>query len=185
MNIKPFAQFFQESDEFRLLKDLEDIGVKERTWTRDEIEDALRDLNWAENFEVTIVNEDSFDYDFNERRLEVTAQFTGGFMGEFDLKALWGELSEGLNNTPLNKNVNEDEDLYSLDQIEAAFDNVDWDGMGSEFIENSEPYNSVEIDISGKDQGDGLLSIEAEATFDSDNVEIFEADLINAVLDNL
>lgn len=184
MNIKPFAQFFQESDELRLLKDLEDIGAKERTWTRDEIEDALRDLNWNEKFEVTLLNDNEFEFDWDSRQQKVTAQFMGGFMGEFDLRELFAELTEGLNNTPLNKDVDEDEDLYSLKEIESAFDNVDWDGMGTDFIEASEPYNQIEIDISGSDQGDGILSVEANASFDGD-IDIDENELVNAVLGNL
>lgn len=184
MNIKPFAQFFQESDEFRLLKDLEDLGARERTWTRDEIEDVLRDLNWNEKFDVTLLNDDEFEFSWDSRQQKVTAQFMGGFMGEFDLRALWGELTEGLNNSPINKDKSEDEDLYPLDEIESAFDNVDWDGMGTDFIEASEPYSQIEIDISGSDQGDGILSVEASASFDGD-VDIDEDDLVNAVLGNL
>ena len=66
MNIKPFNQFFLESDEFRLLKDLEDLGANERTWTRDEIQDALSDLDWAGNFEVVLVDPNNFEYSFSE-----------------------------------------------------------------------------------------------------------------------
>lgn len=184
MNIKPFAQFFQESDEFRLLKDLEDIGAKERTWTRDEIEDVLRDLDWNKKFEVTLLNDNEFEFDWDSRQQKVTALFMGGFMGEFDLRELFAELTEGLNNTPLDKDVDEDEDLYSLNEIESAFDNVDWDGMGTDLIEASEPYSQIEIDITGIDQGDGILSVEAIASFNGD-IDIDENELVNAVLGNL
>ena len=90
-----------------------------------------------------------------------------------------------INKMPLNKDVDEDETLYTLDEIESAFDNVSWNKMSQDFIDNSDAYSSVEIEMNGKDEGDGTLYIDAEASFDSDNVEIDEKDLVNAVLDNL
>ena len=185
MNIKPFNQFFLESDESRLLKDLEDLGASERTWTRDEIQDALSDLDWAGNFEVDLVDPNNFEYSFSERRQEVQASFMGGISGEFDASYLWDELVKGLNDIPINKDVEENEDLYTLDQIESAFDNVAWNKMSQDFIDNSDAYDSVEIEMTGRDEGYGTLTFEAEATFDSNNVEIDEKDLVNAVLDNL
>lgn len=185
MNIKPFNQFFLESDESRLLKDLEDLGAKERTWTLGEIKDALSDLDWAGNCEVVLVDPNNFEYSFSERRQEVQASFMGGISGEFDTSYLWDELVKGLNDIPINKDVDEDEDLYTLDQIESAFDNVSWNKMVQDFIDNSNPYDSIEIEMKGTDEGNGNLYVEAEASFDPDNVEIDEDELINAVLDNL
>lgn len=185
MNIKPFNQFFLESDESRLLKDLEDIGASERTWTIDEIQDALTDLDWAGNYEVVLVDPNNFEYSFNERSQEVQASFMGGISGEFDTSFLWDELTEALNKMPLNKDVDEDETLYTLDEIESAFDNVSWNKMSEDFIENSDAYDSVEIEMNGRDEGYGTLTVEAEATFDSNNVEIDWKELVDAVLSNL
>ena len=109
----------------------------------------------------------------------------GGISGEFDASYLWDELVKGLNDIPINKDVDENEDLYTLDQIESAFDNVAWNKMSQDFIDNSDAYSSVEIEMNGKDEGDGTLYVDAEASFDPDNVEIDEKDLVNAVLDNL
>ena len=185
MNIKPFNQFFLESDESRLLKDLEDLGASERTWTIDEIQDALNDLDWVGNYEVVLVDPNNFEYSFNERRQEVQASFMGGITGEFDTSFLWDELAESLNKMPMNKDFDENETLYTLGEIESAFDNVAWNKMSQDFIENSDAYDSVEIDMTGRDEGYGTLTVDAEATFDSNNVEIDEKDLVNAVLDNL
>lgn len=185
MNIKPFNQFFLESDESRLLKDLEDIGAKERTWTIDEIQDELSDLDWAGNFEVTLVDPNNFEYSFDERRQQVQVSFMGGITGEFDTSFLWDELVEGLNKMPMNKDVDEDETLYTLDEIESAFDNVSWNKMSQDFIDSSNAYDSVEIEINGSDEGGGTLSIEAEASLDSDSIEIVEKDIVDAVIGNL
>jgi hypothetical protein len=66
-----------------------------------------------------------------------------------------------------------------------AFDNTDFDGLGSKFIENSNFYESVEIDIEGRDRGNGELSISASATFDDDNIEIDEDEIMDEILGNL
>jgi hypothetical protein len=185
MNIKPFNQFFLESDESRLLKDLEDLGASERTWTIDEIQDALNDLDWVGNYEVVLVDPNNFEYSFNERRQEVQASFMGGITGEFDTSFLWDELAESLNKMPMNKDFDENETLYTLGEIESAFDNVAWNKMSQDFIENSDAYDSVEIDMTGRDEGYGTLTVDAEATFDSNNVEIDLKELVDAVLSNL
>ena len=44
-SIKPFRQFLEASDEFNLMKDLEDIGAKERTWTKEQVHSALEDVD--------------------------------------------------------------------------------------------------------------------------------------------
>lgn len=185
MNIKPFNQFFLESDESRLLKDLEDIGASERTWTIDEIQDALTDLDWAGNYEVVLLDPNNFEYSFDNRRQEVHASFMGGISGEFDTSFLWDELTEALNKMPLNKDFDENEALYKLDEIESAYDKVSWNKMSQDFIENSDAYDSIEIEITGNNEGYGTLSIEAEATIDSDNIEIDLNELVDAVLSNL
>ena len=73
MNIKPFDKFFEDSDEMRLMKDLEDLGAKERTWSEDEIQDVLDDINYDDYFECSIADENEVEYSFNERRLEIQA----------------------------------------------------------------------------------------------------------------
>jgi hypothetical protein len=185
MNIKPFNQFFEASDEFRLMKDLEDLGAKERTWTKEQIRSALEDVNWAGSFSGELVDPDNFEYTFDERRVEVVAQFMGGYQGEFDLSEAWGVVQDSLLKMKMDKDADEDEKFYTMDEIEVAFDNTDFDGLGSKFIENSNFYESVEIDIEGRDRGNGELSISASATFDDDNIEIDEDEIMDEILGNL
>jgi hypothetical protein len=185
MNIKPFDQFFEASDEFRLMKDLEDLGAKERTWTKEQIRSALEDVNWAGSFSGELVDPDNFEYTFDERRVEVVAQFMGGYQGEFDLSEAWGVVQDSLLKMKMDKDADEDEKFYTMDEIEVAFDNTDFDGLGSKFIENSNFYESVEIDIEGRDRGNGELSISASATFDDDNIEIDEDEIMDEILGNL
>lgn len=185
MNIKPFDQFFEASDEFRLMKDLEDLGAKERTWTKEQIRSALEDVNWAGSFSGDLVDPNNFEYTFNERRVEVVAQFMGGYQGEFDLSEAWGVIQDSLLKMKMDKDADEDEKFYTMDEIEVAFDNTDFDGLGSKFIENSNFYESVEIDIEGRDRGNGELSISASATFDDDNIEIDPDEIMDEILGNL
>jgi hypothetical protein len=185
MNIKPFDQFFEASDEFRLMKDLEDLGAKERTWTKEQIRSALEDVNWAGSFSGNLVDPNNFEYTFNERRVEVVAQFMGGYQGEFDLSEAWGVIQDSLLKMKMDKDADEDEKFYTMDEIEVAFDNTDFDGLGSKFIENSNFYESVEIDIEGRDRGNGELSISASATFDDDNIEIDPDEIMDEILGNL
>ena len=185
MNIKPFDEFFEASDEFRLMKDLEDLGAKERTWTKEQVRSALEDVNWAGSFSGELVDPDNFEYTFDERRVEVVAQFMGGYQGEFDLSEAWGVVQDSLLKMKMDKDADEDEKFYTMDEIEVAFDNTDFDGLGSKFIENSNFYESVEIDIEGRDRGNGELSISASATFDDDNIEIDEDEIIDDILGNL
>ena len=185
MNIKPFDEFFEASDEFRLMKDLEDLGAKERTWTKEQVMNALNDVDWVNNFSGNVINPDSFEYSFDERRVEVGAQFMGSYQGEFDLGDIWKEITGLLLDMKIDKDADEDESLYTLDEIESAFDNTDFERLAEKFIEDSDFYNQVDIDIEGRDQGDGLLSISASASFDDENIEIDEEAIVDEIIGNL
>jgi hypothetical protein len=185
MNIKPFDEFFEASDEFRLMKDLEDLGAKERTWTKEQVRSALEDVNWAGSFSGELVDPDNFEYTFDERRVEVLAQFMGGYVGEFDVREVWGVVQDSLLKMKMDKDADEDEKFYTMDEIEKAFDYTDYEKLATKFIEDSNFYDSVEIDIEGRDRGNGELSISASATFDDDNIEIDEDEIMDEILGNL
>jgi hypothetical protein len=185
MNIKPFDEFFEASDEFRLMKDLEDLGAKERTWTKEQVMNALNDVDWAGSFSGELVDPDNFEYTFDERRVEVVAQFMGGYVGEFDVREIWGVVQDSLLKMVMDKDVDEDEKFYTMDEIEKAFDYTDYERLATKFIEDSNFYDSVEIDIEGRDQGDGLLSISASASFDDENIEIDEEAIVDEIIGNL
>jgi hypothetical protein len=186
MNIKRFSQF-EASDEFKLMKDLENIGAKERTWTEEQIHSALEDGEWARNFVVEIVNPNEFEYSFfNDRQqVRVDASFAGGFAGDFDIKEIWANVLDSLMEMKTDEDVDEDEPLYTLDDINSAFDSLNYDRLAEKFIEDSDPYNSVEIDIEGRDLGEGTLDISASASFDANKVEIDEDSIISEIIDNL
>ena len=185
MNIKPFDQFFEASDELKLMKDLENLGAKERTWTEEQIVYALEEGEWARNFGTEIVNPNEFEYSFNERYVRVDATFAGAIIGEFDVREIWDNVKDALLEMKPDADVDEDEPLYTLDEIEMAFDSPNYERLAEKFIEDSDPYESIEIDIEGRDVGGGSLDITATATFDSDNVDVDENAIIREVIDNL
>ena len=167
------------------MKDLEDLGAKERTWTKEQVRSALEDVIWASNFSGELINPDNFEYSFDERRLVVVAQFMGSYQGEFDLRDILKEISDLLLDMKIDKDADEDESLYTLDEIESAFDNTDFERLANKFIDDADFYNSVEIDIEGRDTGDGALDVSASASFDDENIEIDEEAIVDEIIGNL
>jgi hypothetical protein len=109
----------------------------------------------------------------------------GGYVGEFDVREVWGVVQDSLLKMKMDKDADEDEKFYTMDEIEKAFDYTDYEKLATKFIEDSNFYDSVEIDIEGRDRGNGELSISASATFDDDNIEIDEDEIMDEILGNL
>jgi hypothetical protein len=106
-------------------------------------------------------------------------------VGEFDVREVWGVVQDSLLKMKMDKDADEDEKFYTMDEIEKAFDYTDYEKLATKFIEDSNFYDSVEIDIEGRDRGNGELSISASATFDDDNIEIDEDEIMDEILGNL
>jgi hypothetical protein len=109
----------------------------------------------------------------------------GSYQGEFDLGDIWKEITGLLLDMKIDKYADEDEKLYTLDEIEVAVDNTDFESLASKFIEDSDIYNSVEIDVEGRDRGDGVLDVSASASFDDDNIQIDEEAIVDEIIGNL
>ena len=162
MNIKPFDKFFEDSDEMRLMKDLEDLGAKERTWSEDEIQDVLDDIDYDDYFECR-VDEADVEYSFNERRQEIQASYIG-------VSKSGDEEDERVN-------------YYTLDEIEAAFDNVNWDRLAEKLTDDIS-YDEIEWDYDTTDRGGGLLDFSATPSLTS-KPEIDDKDIRTEIMDNL
>jgi hypothetical protein len=185
MNIKPFNKFFEDSDEMRLMKDLEDLGAKERTWSEEEIRDVLDGINYDDYFECS-VDESEVEYSFNERRQEIQASYVGGFNPYFDTDSMWDEIKSDLYDLPVSKPGDEEDeemDYYTIDQIEAAFDNVNWDRVGDLLTEEIS-YDEIEWDFDTNDQGGGVLEFSATPSLTS-KPEIDDKDIREEIMGNL
>lgn len=186
MNIKPFDKFFEDSDEMRLMKDLEDLGAKERTWSEDEIQDVLDDINYDDYFECSIADENDVEYSFNERRLEIQAAYIGGFSAEFDTSSMWDEIQSELNDRPISKPGEEEDErvnYYTMGEIESAFDNVNWDRLAEKLTEDIS-YDEIEWDYDTSDGGGGTLNFYATPSLPS-KPEIYNMDIRTEIMDNL
>lgn len=189
--IKKFDEFFRssisEKDEDRdLLRDLENIGMKDKTYTKEMFRDAMNNVNFDAYIGAEI-NGDDFEMSFDKTGSdsgEVEAYYTGGITTDVDTSSLWADISAEVANIDYDDyDEDEDEDRYTLDDLEAAFDSVNWEGVGDGAAEDA--YDDIEIDIDGRDQGGGRYDVEAEASIDSDVLEVRDEDLIDAILDNL
>ena len=185
MNIKPFDKFFEDSDEMRLMKDLEDLGAKERTWSEDEIQDVLDDIDYDDYFECR-VDEADVEYSFNERRQEIQASYIGGFNPEFDTSSMWDEIQSELNGLPVSKSGDEEDErvnYYTMDEIESAFDNVNWDRLAEKLTEDIS-YDEIEWDYDTTDRGGGLLDFSATPSLTS-KPDVYSNDIRTEIMDNL
>lgn len=185
MNIKPFDKFFEDFDEMRLMKDLEDLGAKERTWSEDEIQNVLDDINYDDYFECS-VDEADVEYSFNERRQEIQASYIGGFNPEFDTSSMWYEIQSELNGLPVSKPGDEEDErvnYYTMDEIERAFDNVNWDRLAEKLTEDIS-YDEIEWDYDTTDRGGGLLDFSATPSLTS-KPDVYSNDIRTEIMDNL
>lgn len=186
MNIKDFDKFFEDSDEKRLMKDLEDLGAKERTWSEVEIQDVLSDINYDDYFECSIADEVDVEYSFNERHLEIQAAYIGGFSAEFDTVSMWDEIQSELNDRPISKPDEEEVETvnyYTMGEIESAFDQVYWDRLAGKLTEDIS-YDEIEWDYDTTDRGGGTLDFYATPSLTS-KPEINDQDIVSEIMNNL
>lgn len=189
--IKKFNEFFQPSilekdDDMDLLRDLENIGMKDRTYTVDMLRDALNDVNFDAYLSTDIAGDD-FEMTFKQQDSdsgEVLTNYVGGISVEFDKEELWSDIVNSVNSLNMEDYEDDlDEDRYTIEDLESAFDSVDWDDIGQDAAE--ELYGDIEVDVDGRDEGEGTYYVSAEATIDSDAAEVADEDIINRILDNL
>lgn len=190
-HIKKFHEFYHaasvemnEENDMDLLRDLEDIGIKEKTYTKEMLKDAMDGVNFSEY--LTLDTVDNFNFDFDQSfgtNATVKAFFQGGISGTWDTSSLWSEIESEVSSINI-KDYDDNDDRYTLDELESAFDSIDWDRQAGTAEDNALDDVEVEFDTS---TGDNEVEIEAKASIDSDYVSdyIDERDIIEDILDNL
>jgi len=174
--IKKFEEYFthqvnkiHEEDEDQLLRDLENIGMKERTYTEEMIKDVLNDVDFAEFIELETGNDFSFQEDPGRSSFSSTViktYFEGGVSAEFDTGSLWQSVESGLGDIDYDDyDDDDDETRYDKDEIEAAFDSVNW--RSHQDPVEDQAMDDIEVEVEPEDIGDGEVEIEASATIDS------------------
>lgn len=190
-HIKKFHDFSQfvdsrihEEEDSDLLRDLENIGMKEKTYTKEMFQDAMGGVNFWDHIEL----EPNDDFDFNTNQSSPTsatieAYFQGGVSGTWDTSSLWDEIVGEVQGLDVG-DYDDDDDRYTLDELESAFDSVSWDSFASDVEDQAIDDVEVEIDTSTRDNE---VEIEAEASIDNDYTRDYvdENDIIREILDNL
>ena len=190
-HIKKFHEFYQSDDskiheetDSDLLRDLEDIGMNEKTYTKEMLEDAMDGVNFSEY--LTLDTVDDFNFDFDQSfgsNATVKAFFQGGVSGTWDTSSLWSEIESEVSSLNI-RDYEDEDDRYTLEELESAFDSVSWEREAGEAEDNA--LDDVEVEVSTSTQ-DNEVEIEAEASVNNDYVTdyIDQDDIIKDILDNL
>lgn len=190
-HIKKFHEFYHaasiemnEENDMDLLRDLEDIGMKEKTYTKEMFKDAMDGVDFAEY--LTLETGDDFNFDFDQSfgtSATVKAFFQGGVTGTWDTSSLWSEIESEVSSLNI-RDYEDDDDRYTLEELESAFDSVSWEREAGEAEDNALDDVEVEVDASTRDNE---VEIEAEASVDNSYVSdyIDQDDIIRDILGNL
>jgi hypothetical protein len=190
-HIKKFHEFqrsgaveINEENDMDLLRDLEDIGMNEKTYTKEMLKDAMDGVDFADYLKLEAGDEFEFNMDQASSDATIKAWFIGGIGGTWDTSSLWNEIESRISDINIRDYEEDGEERYEMDEVEAAFDSVNWDRQASSAEDNALDDVEVEVDASTRDNE---VEIEAEASIDNDYVSdyIDQDDIIQDILDNL
>ena len=192
-HIKKFHDFFsaaspemnEENDDNDLLRDLERVGMKEQTYTREMFQDAMDNVNFYEFYDA--YPEQNFDFQIDGSTgdsADVQATYAGGIIGEWDTANLWKAIESEVANINVD-DYDDDEDRYELGDLEGAFDSFNWNSNASGNTDDM--YDEIGIDMDGQETGTGQYAVRAEADLSSIDVSDYvdQDDIIRDILDNL
>lgn len=190
-HIKKFHDFSQsadsrihEEDESDLLRDLEDIGMKEKTYTKEMFQDAMDGVNFWDHIELE--TNDEFNFNMGKSYSTstiITAYFQGAVSGKWYTSSLWDEIVSEVQGLDTDGYA-DDEDRYTIEELESAFDSVSWDSLAGDVEDQAIDDVEVEVDTSTIDNE---VEIEAKASIDNDYTRDYvdQNDIIREILDNL
>ena len=192
-HIKKFHDFFsaaspemnEENDDNDLLRDLERVGMKEQTYTREMFQDAMDNVNFYEFYDA--YPEQNFDFQIDGSTgdsADVQATYAGGIIGEWDTANLWKAIESEVANINVD-DYDDDEDRYELGDLEGAFDSFNWNSNASGNTDDM--YDEIGIDMDGQETDTGQYAVRAEADLSSIDVSDYvdQDDIIRDILDNL
>jgi len=190
-HIKKFHEFqragmseINEENYTGLLRDLEDVGMYDKTYTKEMLKDAMDDVDFAEHLTLEANDEFEFNMDQASSDANIKAYFVGGISGTWDTSSLWDEIGSRISDINLRDYEEDGEERYEMDEVERAFDSVNWDRQVSSAVDNAIDDVKVELDTSTRDNE---VEIEAEASIDSRYTSdyIDQNDIIKDILGNL
>ena len=194
-HIKKFHDFFsaaspemnEENDDKDLLRDLERVGMKEQTYTREMFQEAMDNVSFYEFFDA--YPEQNFDFELDGDTgdsTDVNAKFAGAIVGEWDTSGLWNAIEGEVANLNLDDYAeDDDEDRYEVGDLERAFDSFNWDNNASSNTQDI--YDEVDIDMDGQETSNGVYSVKADVDLSGVDLSDYvnQDDIINDILGNL
>jgi len=194
-HIKKFHDFFsaassemnEENDDKDLLRDLERVGMKEQTYTREMFKDAMDNVSFYEFFDA--YPEQNFDFELGDDTgdsTEVNAKFAGAIIGEWDTSGLWNAIVGEVANINIDDYAeDDDDDRYEVGDLEGAFDSFNWGNNASS--NTQEIYDELDIDMDGEEISNGVYTVKAEVDLSGVDLSDYvnQDDIIIDVLDNL
>ena len=190
-HIKKFHEFqragaseINEENDTGLLRDLEDIGMNEKTYTKEMLKDAMDGVDFADYLKLEVGDEFEFNMDQASSDATIKAYFVGGIMGTWDTSSLWDEIEAKISDINLRDYEEDGEERYEMGEVERAFDSVNWNIQANSAEDNAIDDVEVELDTSTRDNE---VEIEAEASINSRYTSdyIDQNDIIKDILDNL
>lgn len=190
-HLKKFHEFqrsgaseINEENDMDLLRDLEDIGMNDKTYTKEMLKDAMDGVDFADYLKLEAGDEFEFNMDSAYSDATIKAYFIGGISGTWDTSSLWNEIESRISDINIRDYEEDGEERYEMDEVERAFDSVNWDSQASSAEDNAIDDVEVELDASTRDNE---VEIEAEASIDNGYISdyIDQDDIIQDILDNL
>jgi len=156
----------------------------DKTYTKEMLKDAMDDVDFAEHLTLEANDEFEFNMDQASSDANIKAYFVGGISGTWDTSSLWDEIGSRISDINLRDYEEDGEERYEMDEVERAFDSVNWDRQVSSAVDNAIDDVKVELDTSTRDNE---VEIEAEASIDSRYTSdyIDQNDIIKDILGNL
>jgi hypothetical protein len=168
--IKNWNSFNVKESDGDLLSDLESLGVSEKSWTLEQIQDAFRSSMDVDLFIDGTYAEPSFSDDFewnmdeNGDSAEVEARFTGAIHFEMDNREIATAVIRLLEREP---RISTDEPKWEAQEIRDAIDDI-------EFTDRIDPdYSTIDVEFSTNVYNEGV-NLEASVDEESLGIEFDE-----------
>ena len=168
--IKSWDSFNTNESDADLLSDLETLGVSEKSWTLEQIQEAFRSCIDESEFaggsyaDVTFSDDYSWKIDELSDECKVEAYFEGTVSFDIDSSAIASAIIRLLEKEP---RISTDEDKWEAQEIRDAIEDVD-------FASKIEPdYNDLSLDFSSRVYNEGI-SVTASVEEDSLGLEMDE-----------
>ena len=176
---------FEEDNDLDLLRDLERVGMKEQTYTEEMFQDAMDNVNFYEFFDFVDTDGDvDWDVSKGSMSINVEPKFQGFIYGKWDTSSLWEAIVSSI--TDLNPDdYDGDEERFTLDQLEAAFDAYNWQRNTEEIGTSATQNDDVALAMSGTEHTDSYdVDVTVEITAEP-NDYVDQDDIISDIIGNL